>query len=284
MARFWLACIVALSVVTGIVARQQDPVFRTSVDVVAVNALVTDNGKPVVGLRADDFEVLDSGVPQRIELTGTADGVDVVLVLDVSGSVSGKMLSHLVEAGRTLLGGLTARDRVSLVTFSERIERPASGTADVASVLARLQAAKGEGRTALYDAVYVGLSAVPKNVLRPSLLLVLTDGIDNSSWLTSSQLLEALQRNNSALYVLGRPDLFTPITNMALYTGGQLFPAKVDEKLAATFVRVLKIFRSGYLLSFTPEGVKRGDGWHSLTIRPRNPKWEVKARSGYQSR
>ena len=73
--------------------------FRAGVDAVAVDVLVTRNGRPVVGLTADDFTVLDNDVPQQIELVLLEDvPITLLLVLDTSGSVRGAPLVQLRTA------------------------------------------------------------------------------------------------------------------------------------------------------------------------------------------
>ena len=258
--------------------------FRSTVDVVAVNAIVTDGGRPVVGLRAEDFEVWDAGVLQRVSLSGFSAAVDVVLVLDVSDSVKGAALRHLTAAGRALLASTKPEDRISLLTFSERIDQLATRSRNVSEVLARLNGVTAGGRTALYDGIYAGLSLVSANPVGRSLLLVFTDGVDNSSWIGSEELRRALQRNHSVVYIVARPELRTTLDDIATQTGGELFPAEADEGLARTFVRVMDSFRAGYLLTYSPEGVKRGDGWHPLKVQLRGRGGRVRARPGYYSR
>ncbi len=262
----------------------QAPVFRSSVDVVRVDALALDGRRPVAGLRAEEFEVLDNGVPQRVAVSPSSEGVNVVLLLDVSGSVVGERFTHLVAAARALVGALRRQDQFSLLTFSHRLSWPARWTADTAEIVGKLPQADPGGRTALYDAVYAGLSVAASHSVGRTLLLVFTDGLDNSSWLTSGQLLGALQRSSSVLYVVTPPDMQTPLGGMASKTGGERYSANADKWLAGVFVRVLDVFRSGYLLTYSPEGVPRGDGWHTLTVRLRGGKGQVRARTGYDSR
>src|SRR5512143_2578484 len=73
-------------------AAAQKPQFRTGVDLVVVDALVTDHGKPVEGLTAVDFDLRDEGVPQQVNLATTAGNVNVVLALDTSESLAGENL------------------------------------------------------------------------------------------------------------------------------------------------------------------------------------------------
>src|SRR5437868_1598567 len=85
-------------------ASPQQPAFRSNTLAVRVDVLVTEGGKPLGGLKAQDFELRDNGVPQTLDV---ADGADVpinaVLALDTSASTAGKRQDDLVAASETLL-------------------------------------------------------------------------------------------------------------------------------------------------------------------------------------
>jgi VWFA-related protein len=262
----------------------QAPVFRAGVDVVRVNAIVTDRGRPVSGLQASDFEIRDNGVLQKIGLASTAEhAVNVVLVLDTSGSVKGEKLTSLKAAAWTLANALHPGDTISLVTFSERIVRRVALSPDAGSIPTALAGVEAGGRTALHDAVYAGLGMTAGFEER-SLLLVFSDGLDNASWLTQGQLLESLKRSSVVVYAVTTPGLASVLGEMAASTGGELFEDAADRQLAATFVKVLERFRGGYLLTYTPQGVGLHDGWHALRVTVRGGRNRVSARVGYYSR
>ena len=101
------------------VAASQSPVFKARVEGVRIDVLVTEGGRPLAGLRADDFDVRDNGVPQTVDLVSLGDvPVNVVLAFDVSASVSGHKLLGLTDAGSALLDALDASDSAALVTFN----------------------------------------------------------------------------------------------------------------------------------------------------------------------
>jgi VWFA-related protein len=263
---------------------QQSPVFRASVDLVRVDVRVTDGRQPVTDLRAEDFEVRDQGVLQQPRLAAAAAPVHVVLVLDISGSISGEPLRHLLAAARALIGTLGADDRISLLTFSQRLSLPLRTTGDRERAFGALQYLRPSGRTAVYDAAYAGLALSEADTSGRTLLLVFTDGQDNSSWLTERQLSDALKRSQTVMYVVAPPGLRTPLFDMARQTGGDGFESGADRWLAEVFVRTLGLFRSSYLLTFVPTGVSRGDGWHDLQVTLHHRQGRVVARPGYFSR
>ena len=145
---------------------------------VRVDVLVTDNGKPVPGLTPADFEILDNGVAQQVELVSFDQvPLNVVLVFDMSNSVEGDRRDRLLKGAGALLSGLKPDDQSALVTFSHVVDRGAKLTRDVASVRAALERAEGIGETALVDGTFAGMMVGESDVGR-GLLIVFSDGVD----------------------------------------------------------------------------------------------------------
>ena len=237
-----------------------------------VDVLVTENGRPVQGLTPDDFEVLDNGVRQRVDLASFEQiPLNVVLALDMSASLQGLRLGHLQTAGKRVLDGLKPGDRAALVAFSH-IVAPSQGlTENLDRVRAALDQAKGEGLTSLIDATHAGMLLGESDAGR-SLLIVFSDGVDTSSWLTADAVLETARRGDVVVYgvEVGERRASFP-RDLSETTGG---------RLSATFSRILEEFRMRYLVSYSPQGVAAG-GWHRLEVRVKNRGVTVQARPGY---
>jgi VWFA-related protein len=255
--------------------------FTSRIEAVRVDVLVTENGQPLQGLTASDFEVLDDGVRQRIDLASFEKvPVNVVLALDMSASLQGLRLGHLQTASKALLDGLKPDDRVGLVTFSHVIvpSVPLGEASD--RVRAALDEAQGEGLTSLIDATYTGMMMGESEAGR-SLLIVFSDGVDTSSWLTAESVLETARRGEVVVYgiEIGSPrDSFPRAISEA--TGGRLFALESTKDLSTVFSRILEEFRVRYLISYSPEGVT-STGWHQLEVRVRKRGATVRARPGY---
>jgi Ca-activated chloride channel family protein len=231
-------------------------------------------------LKPTDFEVLDNGVPQQVDLVSYEQiPLNVVLALDMSGSVAGDRLDHLRAAGGTLLSALKKDDQAALVTFSHVVTLAARLTTDVATVREALGLAVGVGNTALADGAYAGLIVGESDVGR-ALLIVFSDGLDTVSWLTPEIVIETAKRSDVVVYGVavggGKPEFLRELTSL---TGGRLFEVDKTANLSAIFLEVLQEFRQRYLLSYTPRGVAR-DGWHRLEVKVRR-RASVKARPGY---
>lgn len=255
--------------------------FSSRLEAVRVDVLVTDDGQPLAGLTAEDFEIFDNGVRQQVALASFEKiPLNVVLVLDVSASLQGLRLGHLQSAGRAVLDGLKNGDRAALVTFSHVVVPSVSLTTEVAQVREALDRIQGEGMTSLIDAAHAGMLVGESDAGR-SLMIVFSDGVDTSSWLSADSVLESARRGDVIVYgveVGNRRASFT--RDLSEATGGRSFAVESTKDVAAAFSRILEEFRMRYLLSYSPEGVASG-GWHRLDVRVKRRGAAVKARPGY---
>jgi VWFA-related protein len=261
----------------------QEPSFTSRIEAVRVDVLVTQNGKPVEGLRADDFEILDNGLAQAVDLVSFEEiPLNVVLALDMSASLGGARLEHLRNAGSTLLDGLKDSDRAALFTFSHVVVQGTALTADFGHVREALEKAQSAGQTSLIDASYAGMMMGESDVGR-SLLIVFSDGVDTASWLSADAVLETAKRCDVVVYgveVGGRRAGF--LRELSAATGGQLIEIESTKDLASTFRGILDEFRMRYLISYSPRDVAAG-GWHRLDVGVKRKNANVKARPGYLS-
>jgi VWFA-related protein len=263
-------------------ASMQAPTFSTRLEAVRVDVLVTDKGQPVRGLRPADFDVLDNGVPQTVDLVSFEQiPLDVILALDMSSSVAGERLDHLRVAGRAVLDQLKKDDQAALVTFSHAVALGAALTADVEPVRAALDRVQADGDTALIDGTYAGMMLGESDAGR-GLLIVFSDGVDTSSWLSSDKALETARRTDVVVYSvsLRGPGKTTFLRDLSAATGGSLFELESTKNLSAVFVGILDEFRHRYLVSYSPRGVSK-EGWHRLEVRVKGGRAAVKARPGY---
>jgi Ca-activated chloride channel family protein len=283
--RLILAVTVLCAIVWPLAAQQ--PTFSSKRESVRLDVLVTDRGRPVRDLKAEDFEVFDSGVAQQIDFVSVEQlPINVVLALDSSTSISPEQFEHLRDGGRAVLAALKGEDQAALLTFADAVALRGTLTAD----LARVRAALGEmqapsrnphGGTALIDACYTALMVADADAYR-ALLLAFTDGVDTSSWLTADAVLQAARRSNLVAYAVSTSDLpdSSFLHKLSDVTGGVAFEIASTADLRAAFLRIIDEFRQRYLVSYSPLGVPNA-GWHPVTVRVKGRKVDVKARAGY---
>jgi VWFA-related protein len=285
-------------VVAGTAAAQQ-PDFRSRTDLVRVDALVERDGRPVSGLTAADFVVEDAGVAQRVQLLPVSEAVGVSTVLDVSGSMSAAQLGKAAAAADAIAASLRDGDRQVIYAVAGGVREVArvghDGRVFVNDLANSLRAGSGSS-TSLFDALHVaivqGLRTEP-----PDLVLVLTDGHDNTSWLGAASAIDTAIRLETVICIvtIRQPPPWAtdaPVAAdaglrlaqiLADRTGGRVVHADWSKDFGAVFVSLVDAYRQRYILSFTPEGVPRDGKWHPISVKLRQRAGRVHARDGYWS-
>jgi VWFA-related protein len=299
--------------------RAQVPVFRAGVDAVIVDVDVRENGRPVAGLGAADFELLDNGVAQIVDARSLKDvPLDVTLLVDASGSVDGRRLDRLKSGVRDTAQWLRPDDRWTVIAI-EHVLREIVRT-QPPQVTAAVDALRASGGTALYDGLGAALMQ-PTTPGRRPLIVAYTDGDDTSSILDPAALLEIARRSDALMDIVvpienardqggapqsgpmvqptetlvnratsaahqttkaegGFPNEST-LTELVTRTGGRLVVVDYKDSVSTTFKRVLDEYRTSYLLQYTRTGVA-APGWHDLVVHAKRPgHLEVRARRGY---
>ena len=295
--------VLAVAFVAATALAQQPPRFATEVRQVELDVSVTRDNGPVAGLRAEDFEVKDSGVLQSVEVVEHARArVHAILLLDTSGSVAGEKLQQLTQAARAFVEGLAPEDAVTLLAFSYRVlllGEPAGTPESAAAALSRLRAG---GTTALIDAAAAATALADPRRGRP-LVLVFSDGDDRVSFLTERHALDAARHSEAVFHAVG----FAParagarermgalpsqrlqlegspgfLEHLTEATGGRLWFANTPQDLGGAFRSVLEEVRERYLLRYEPVGIPAA-GWHPLEVHVRGKGLVVRCRPGYQA-
>jgi VWFA-related protein len=285
----------------------QPPQFRSGVDAVRVDVLVTDGRRPVAGLTADDFEIRDSGVVQTIEAVAIADiPISMMVALDLSQSVKGDTLDQLKKGVDAALAALEPRDRAALVTFSSDVRLRHDWTGDVETLRATVGGLGADGGTSLWDAAFTALTLRDPTPTVRRLVLVFSDGDDTSSWLPRGSVVDKARRTDAVVYSVemtggraaGRRLLHyrsgvelaasdrtawieSPfLEDLAEATGGDTYKTTNTGDLRQAFTRILTEFRTRYLLTYSPSGVDKS-GWHPIEVKLKSKKGKVTARRGY---
>jgi len=283
-----------LLISVAVIRAEQQPTFRGGVDVVRIDVSVMNGLNPVAGLTATNFVVTDNGVPQTLDSV-SLDTVplNLMMVLDTSGSLAGERLTHLIDAMNGLVNSLRPEDTTSLMTFSEPVRLAVKPTRDRAPLVAALSGLTADGATSMNDAVFLALQLRPADAdqSRPVLLLF-SDGRDTSSWLNSDHVIEATKRSGMVVHVVEliadqwigmrgvemRPSAF--LGTLADTGGGRRWFAKSSRDLRELFGKALNELRARYLLTYSPAGVSR-EGWHDVKVTLTNARGDVTARPGY---
>jgi VWFA-related protein len=277
-------------------AQTRVPVFRSGVDSVRVDALVTQDGQVVSGLLPRDFVVTDNGVRQPLESVTLAKSVSAAVVVDTSRSMSHPESWRLVESATSAVRrALTSEDTFSLLTVSDRLALRADlvRNPDALSILMGvIRAEAPPTMTSVWDAVFAGGALVAESPGR-ALVLLVSDGWDNASWFHRRRALNQLGRLGLAVDAIAVPFQTSSKADDIAVGDVSLRPLEAsangvvidagDPNLGTKLADRFSALRQSYVLVYTPTNVgPQRDGWHEIkvTLRP-GVKGKVQARPGY---
>jgi VWFA-related protein len=290
-----------------LLAAQQDPVFKSGVSLVRVDAQVTEGKRIIGGLTQADFEIRDNGLPVPIEYFGReSEPLHLLLLLDVSGSMR-RLLDEMASASRQALAQLLPEDQVAVVAFSRRTVVKLDFSRDRGDAAAAIGAARFEKETgsgtlvnpSLLEAVKY-LSERAANQPGRRAILVFTDNQSVNYQSPDQPVIEALLAADTVLNAIVTPDAKPPGPNktwanpdysdsdvfrLARETGGEVIKAGKGAALAEMVERI----RTRYSLHFRAPEAPPGQ-FHRLEVslspgaRARFKKAEIRARSGYVTR
>jgi len=271
------------------------PDLRANVDLVLVAVTVLDRtDKTVTGLRADNFTVLDNKIAQTVKYFSSEDTpISLTVILDTSGSMSAKVQPARTAAIR-LFTAANPQDELRLVTFSD-VPRPASDLADpMDDVQTTLTAIKPHGFTALWDTMYVAIMDLKRAQYERKAIVLISDGGDNHSRHTQSEIKCLLKEAGVQVYALGMfdrspttreekvgPLLLDEVTST---TGGRLFSVYDPPELTRAVTQISLELRNRYVLGYYPSNRERHGKWRRLKVQlvaPPQPGLRVYVRKGY---
>jgi VWFA-related protein len=189
---------------TGAVLDDRTPMFAAATRTVRVPVSVVDrNGRPVLGLRSQDFRVADDGRRQRVTLfSGERSALRIALALDVSRSMSNK-IRQVAEALKHFTALLEPEDQILVITFGNSVQIAQDFTSDralLAGVLDRLEPA---GSTPLYDASAEAIRRVAAGPAESKAVVLVTDGVDTESATSFAALLELARLSEVPVFSIG---------------------------------------------------------------------------------
>jgi Ca-activated chloride channel homolog len=261
------------------------------VNLVVLHATVLDkNQRMVDNLKQNNFEVYEDGILQKISVFSHADlPVTMGIVIDDSGSMKSKRQA-VNSAALTFVKTSNPQDQVFVVNFNDSpyLDTPGDFAANVEELKAALDKIDSRGGTALYDAVMASLDHVKRGNRDRKVLLVVTDGEDNSSRYTFSELLNYAQKSNATIYTIGllgdeEPDgLFKLhgrgphqaqkiLRQLAVATGGVAYFPKSLEEVGSICTEIARDIRNQYTLAYYPINKKKDGTFRTVRVEAYPP-------------
>jgi Ca-activated chloride channel homolog len=273
--------------------------LQVDVPLVLIPAHVsTPLGAPVTNLTGENFRLFEDDVEQKITHFASEDApVSVGLLFDASGSMRDKMRKSF-EAAAELFRTANSDDEFFLVEFNERPRLTVPFTRRPDDIYQRLLRARPVGRTSLFDAIHLALLQMKGAPNPRKSIVILSDGGDNHSRYTESEIKGALQEADVQVYAMG---IFPPeglakrpreerggprlLGELTEETGGQHFPVENLNDLPAVCARIGAALRNQYLLGYSPANPVRDGKYHRVKVvlkAPENtPRLTIYHRQGY---
>ena len=260
--------------------------IHMDVDLALVNVTVTDPyNRLVTGLEQDNFRVFEDNIEQEVVNFSAEDvPISIGVIFDFSGSMANKV-GKAREAAVQFFKTANPQDEFFLVSFNERAELTSSFTNSVEDLQSRLMLTSPRGRTALLDAIYLGLSQMRGAHNGKRALLILSDGGDNHSRYNESDIKRLVKEADTQLYAIGifdplgyrnrtpeelnGPSLLSEITEM---TGGRVFAVEKLDELPDIASKIGMELRNQYVLGYRPSNKAHDARWRKLKIKLRAPK------------
>ena len=265
--------------------KRSQAVLRSDTNLVIVPVTVCDPlNRPVTGLEKEHFRVLDDKVEQTITHFSMDDEpVAVGLVFDVSGSMGPKLVKSR-QAAAAFFRTANPEDEFFLIEFNDAPKLAVPLTASVEEIQNRLTFSQSKGRTALLDAIMLALAEMKKSKKNRKALLLISDGGDNSSRYSETEVRNMVRENDVLIYAVGVFEggggrTRTPeeaagpglLSELCEQTGGRHLPAETNE-LPDIAAKIGVELRNRYVLGFVPQKQVRDGRYHTLQVRIVPPK------------
>jgi Ca-activated chloride channel family protein len=262
---------------------------QVDVNLVEMYVAVTDrSGNLVRDLKQEDFQVLEAGKPQEIakfELVQTLP-LTVGILLDTSGSMAGSLVETEKAAAGFLESVMTPRDKAFLVSFARRPHLDMPPTDDVGAVVQAVEGLQAVGDTALHDALVHSLYYF-RGVQGQRAMVLLSDGDDNSSYITFKDAMEYSKRSGVAVYPIGLnlstfdTGIKSKLTELAESTGGRAFWTNKPEELPAIYKQIESELRSRYLVAYNSNDTNSLPGFRPVEVKVKRSGLKARTARGY---
>jgi len=260
--------------------------IRIDTTLVQINVTVTDPlNRFVTNLEKEHFRLFEDKVEQTIAQFSSEDApLSIGLVFDTSGSMGSK-LQNSRRAAAQFFKTANPEDEFFLIEFNDRPEMASGFTTDTDDLQSRLTFTQSKGRTALLDGVYMAMNEMKKAHNPRKALLIISDGGDNSSRYTETEVKNAVREADVQIYAIG---LYEPVASrgrtpeelmgpsllseLAEQTGGRSFNVENQNELPDVAAKIGIELRNQYVLYYTPKNQARDGKYRHVTVKLVQPR------------
>jgi Ca-activated chloride channel homolog len=270
--------------------------MKVDVDLVLVPVTITDPmNRLVTGLEKDNFQLYEGNAQQQIRTFSSEDApVSIGVIFDSSGSMASKM-DRAKEAVMEFFKTANPQDEFFMITFSDEPEVVSDFTNSVDEIQNKLLYAVPRKRTALLDAIYMGLSKMREAKYPKKALLIISDGGDNHSRYTENEIKALVKEADVMIYAIGIYDRYASaieerlgpqlLSDICELSGGRAFTIDNPNDLADVATKIGIELRNQYVLGYRPNKILHDGKWRKIKVKLLPPKGlpplKVYARTGY---
>jgi Ca-activated chloride channel family protein len=260
--------------------------IRVDKTLVLVNVTVTDPlNRFVTGLEKEHFKIFEDKVEQVISEFSSEDApISIGLVFDTSGSM-GPKLQKSRQAAAEFFKTANPADEFFLVQFNDRPELTVPFTPDTDKIQSTLTFTQSRGRTALLDSVYLAMHEMKKAHNPRKALLIISDGGDNSSRYTETEIKNAVREADVQIFAIGIFEAMgargrTPeeasgpnlLNELAEQTGGREYAVENIAELPDIAAKIGIELRNEYMLGYTPKNRERDGKYRRVQVKLNQPR------------
>jgi Ca-activated chloride channel homolog len=270
--------------------------IKVDVNMVLVPVTITDPmNRLVTGLDRENFKVFEGREQQEIKTFSSEDApVSIGVIFDMSGSMGSK-IDRAREAVSEFFKTANPQDEFFVIAFSETPDEIADFTTSVDDIQGRLLYTIPKGRTALLDAIYLGVSKMRQAKYPKKAMLIISDGGDNHSRYTEGEIRSMVKEADVLIYAIGiydhsfaseeerlGPELLSDVTEL---TGGRAFTIDNPNDLADVSTKIGIELRNQYVIGYRPKSSVHDGQWRKIKVKLLPPKGlpplKVFAKTGY---
>jgi Ca-activated chloride channel homolog len=270
--------------------------LKVNADLVLVPVTITDPmNRLVTGLEKENFQLFEGSAGQEIKSFSSEDApVSLGVIFDSSGSMSSKM-DRAKDAVVEFFKTANPQDEFFMITFSDEPEVVSDFTSSVDEIQGKLVFTVPRRRTALLDAIYMGITKMRQAKYGKKALLIISDGGDNHSRYTEGEIKALVKEADVMVYAIGIYDRYFPTEEERLgpallgeiseLSGGRAFTVENPNDLADVATKIGVELRNQYVLGYRPQNGLRDGKWRKIKVKLLPPKGlpplRVYARTGY---
>jgi Ca-activated chloride channel homolog len=260
--------------------------IRVDKTMVLINVTVTDPlNRFVTGLEKEHFKLFEDKVEQEISQFSSEDApISIGLVFDTSGSM-GPKLQKSRQAAAEFFKTANPSDEFFLIQFNDRPELVVPFTTDTDKIQSTLTFTQSKGRTALLDSVYLAMHEMKKAKNPRKAILIISDGGDNSSRYTETEIKNAVREADVQIFAVGIFESAgnrgrTPeeasgpglLNELAEQTGGREYAVENVAELPDIAAKIGIELRNEYILGYTPKNGERDGKYRHVQVKLNQPR------------